>query len=302
MVLQSSWFKHPCFSDINTGKRILSAGATGEPVRMLQAALIELGYALPGSIKKSGKLDGVFGNETDKRVREFQKFAFPGTNPDGIVGWRTLGALDSRLISKQPPSHGDSPIWGRAPASIPGSPEQSLLGRHFNGMVAIRQMHDMACWAACLCFWSQMMKGGRPRLNQARLNQLYFNLSQTTPGPKMGGMPTGGLKKIIQGDISPEASSAEEKNMNWKANMRDPFFASFTVDWLKTNTSYGRSIILGYTINGASHINVVGYYEMDVDDPYVWVMEPWEGAFFLRRIEYYQSSSRTFIIQESFLP
>ena len=302
MVFQSNWFRHPYFEDISLGRKVLSAGALGEPVRMLQTALVGLGYRLPESTKQSGELDGVFGNETYLRLRDFQKKAFPGKAPDGVVGKGTLGELDSRLQFIQPPSSSDA--WSRSSEMIPGAPDQSLLGRNFAGMTAIRQTHDMACWAACLSFWAKVLGGGRPQLDQSRLIALCGHLVHTSTGPKIGGMPTQGLAKILTpGFISPEANSDADKNMQWKATMRDTFPASnLTVSWLKNNTRYRTPIMIGYTINGMSHVNVIGYYEMDEDDPYVWVMEPWVGSFFLRRVEYYQSSTRTFIVQQSLLP
>ncbi len=79
----------------------LVAGETGESVRILQQALIDLGFPLPISIRKYGSPDGVFGDETKKKVREFQtKFKL---TVDGRVGHQTMTKLDELLPSAGTP-------------------------------------------------------------------------------------------------------------------------------------------------------------------------------------------------------
>jgi len=58
------------------------------------------------------------------------------------------------------------------------------------------------------------------------------------------------------------------------------------------------AIIVGYTIGGASHVNVVGYYELE-ETLCVWVMEPRSGTFKLRNMDYYESVKRMFIIHKA---
>ena len=73
----------------------LCLGETGEAVRILQQALIDLGFPLPLSTRKYGSPDGVFGQETANKVREFQlknRLA-----PDALVGHKTLTVLDTLL-------------------------------------------------------------------------------------------------------------------------------------------------------------------------------------------------------------
>jgi hypothetical protein len=68
---------------------------TGEPVRLIQQALVDLGFALPISYRKFGSPDGIFGSETVAKVRAFQtKFRFA---IDGIVGRQTMAKLDELL-------------------------------------------------------------------------------------------------------------------------------------------------------------------------------------------------------------
>jgi peptidoglycan hydrolase-like protein with peptidoglycan-binding domain len=74
-------------------------GETGDAVRCLQVVLISLGYDLPVSTKNGTILaDGVFGQETDEAVVEFQ-----GDNnlaADGVVGPQTLARMDQVLTSE----------------------------------------------------------------------------------------------------------------------------------------------------------------------------------------------------------
>ncbi len=57
-------------------------------MRQLQRALNELGF-------DAGRPDGVYGDATAAAVRRFQRDA--GLAPDGIVGPRTLRALNGAL-------------------------------------------------------------------------------------------------------------------------------------------------------------------------------------------------------------
>lgn len=76
-------------------------GDRGLYVRHVQQALIDLGYALPKSIKKFKTPDGIFGGETKSEVIEFQKkqkLKSPWFDVDGIVGEQTMGAFDKLLL------------------------------------------------------------------------------------------------------------------------------------------------------------------------------------------------------------
>lgn len=74
----------------------MTKGEKGEAVRAYQLALIDIGYEMPASTNSGKTLpDGVFGNETLKVTREFQKNA--NLVVDGIVGRQTLQALDAAV-------------------------------------------------------------------------------------------------------------------------------------------------------------------------------------------------------------
>jgi len=69
---------------------LLMKGSKGEAVRQLQENLIALGFQLP----KYGA-DGIFGDETEKAVKDFQ-YTW-GLTVDGIAGPETMAAMDQAL-------------------------------------------------------------------------------------------------------------------------------------------------------------------------------------------------------------
>ena len=77
----------------------LRQGAHGDGVRVLQWALLDLGFAMPVSTHHGGSPpDGIFGAETQKTVMAFQRAN--GLVVDGIVGTHTLAKLD-QLVAAQ---------------------------------------------------------------------------------------------------------------------------------------------------------------------------------------------------------
>jgi peptidoglycan hydrolase-like protein with peptidoglycan-binding domain/transcriptional regulator with XRE-family HTH domain len=85
--LTSSYFEDDKqFISILNSLRNIMIGHKGEDVEIIQTVLKDLGYK---SIKR---IDGVFGPETDKAIRQFQVDHF--IESDGIVGPTTLSMLD----------------------------------------------------------------------------------------------------------------------------------------------------------------------------------------------------------------
>ena len=70
-------------------------GCSGEEVRVMQQALINLGYL-------EGKADGKFGNKTEEAVRAFQRKN--GLTPDGLAGKKTRSLLESARNSGSVPA------------------------------------------------------------------------------------------------------------------------------------------------------------------------------------------------------
>ncbi len=80
----------------------LSSGS-GEHVKIIQQALIDLGYTMPVSTSKTGEPDGIYGGETRKIVKQFQTDQqLP--DKDGVVGRQTLGRLDEMFGASPPES------------------------------------------------------------------------------------------------------------------------------------------------------------------------------------------------------
>jgi peptidoglycan hydrolase-like protein with peptidoglycan-binding domain len=70
----------------------LKQGEQGDAVALLQQALVDTGLPMPISMAK-GKADGIYGNETTKTVKDFQRRE--GLQQDGIAGRQTLARLDA---------------------------------------------------------------------------------------------------------------------------------------------------------------------------------------------------------------
>lgn len=108
----------------SSGGTLIVRGASGRHVAALQDLLADLGHAMPRSTK-SGGFDGLFGEETEKKVKEFQRRA--SLEQDGRVGPKTLAALDG-LIARRPDLDLPSPIQDaqvRGLDSFSGRPSRS---------------------------------------------------------------------------------------------------------------------------------------------------------------------------------
>lgn len=290
MSFRSQWLVHPRFPEIAVGNGLLKRGHRGSPVKTLQLALMALGNPMPISTAKLGVADGIFGQETHEAVRRFQKQA--GKTRDGKVGPKTLAALDKHLTGIAPPEC-SKVIWGEAPARVPGQPDEVDLGTQWLIPASVKQMHNMACWAACLSYWARFCGGGRPRLDQSEIAAMYMDLTDDSPN-SMGGMSLQGIRSIMNDRATPNLMDpSEADNYKWRGAIFEKNPTHFTYEWLKRNTGPGRCMYLGYKIGNAAHINVVGYHQLNAA-PYVWVMEPWDGRFKLRDIEYYQGANRMF--------
>ena len=74
------------------GDRVLKNGCEGNDVKLLQSALIRLGY----DCGKWG-VDGDFGDATEQAVKDFQ--VDHNLKVDGIAGWDTLDAIQAALVA-----------------------------------------------------------------------------------------------------------------------------------------------------------------------------------------------------------
>lgn len=94
---------------------VLKTGRYGAGVRLVQGALLDLGYPMPRSTQKGGP-DGIFGYETEQAVRGFQ--AALTLKDDGVVGARTIMALDREISRKSKPLLGTKPAIAPMPTSL----------------------------------------------------------------------------------------------------------------------------------------------------------------------------------------
>jgi peptidoglycan hydrolase-like protein with peptidoglycan-binding domain len=76
---------------------VLSVGANGLHVKLIQEGLVADGFPMPGSTKPTGEMDGIFGSETVEVVKKFQAkhgLLTKDGRADGLVGRKTMGKLD----------------------------------------------------------------------------------------------------------------------------------------------------------------------------------------------------------------
>ncbi len=80
----------------------MKLGETNIGVKILQGALIDLGYKMPISTKKKGEPDGIYGRETHGVVLQFQT-AQKLRGRDGLAGRETFARLDPILFERATP-------------------------------------------------------------------------------------------------------------------------------------------------------------------------------------------------------
>ena len=88
--------RHPQLQDASRSAPSLRRGSNGPGVGELQSLLADIGFALTVSLGK-GQPDGVYGAETEKAVKDFQRGN--GLLVDGIAGRETINALDDIVAS-----------------------------------------------------------------------------------------------------------------------------------------------------------------------------------------------------------
>ena len=107
-----------CIPALALDASTLYNGSRGEAVRKLQQALIDQGYL-------SGGADGIFGKNTEKAVRSFQKAK--GLEADGLAGKKTQSLLFSAQTSAaSAPSASDASASSPAPAVPEGTGDSSV--------------------------------------------------------------------------------------------------------------------------------------------------------------------------------
>ncbi|MGX1497400.1 hypothetical protein ACSSV1_002436 [Labrenzia sp. MBR-25] len=101
MALTSPYFRNvPQLEAAAINSPWLGSGSSGHGVHLVQFGLIELGFPMPRSVGGTGlSPDGIYGNETVQKVKEFQRSSHggPPINDDGTVGRNTMAKLDRAL-------------------------------------------------------------------------------------------------------------------------------------------------------------------------------------------------------------
>ncbi len=85
------------FEDVLDNKEVIEFGESGDEVRRIQQMLMDLGFSL-----STEGTSGTFNAETKAAVQAFQ--TREGLDPDGRVGFRTIGALDRQFPTVSLPS------------------------------------------------------------------------------------------------------------------------------------------------------------------------------------------------------
>jgi peptidoglycan hydrolase-like protein with peptidoglycan-binding domain len=100
MALQCARFSsEPDIVRAATNSPPLRQGSRGDGVRVLQLALVDLGFPMPISTNNGASLpDGVFGAETLKAAMAFQRAN--GLVVDGVVGANSIDRLD-KVVAAQ---------------------------------------------------------------------------------------------------------------------------------------------------------------------------------------------------------
>jgi peptidoglycan hydrolase-like protein with peptidoglycan-binding domain/predicted chitinase len=102
-----------------TISRVLRQGSKGPEVRQLQERLAELGF-------DPGEPDGIFGDDTEAAVEDFQECE--GLLMDGIAGPQTLAALDLDLNFEPEPAAGVLRVGSRGPRVVKLQERLAALG------------------------------------------------------------------------------------------------------------------------------------------------------------------------------
>lgn len=112
--------------DAATNIRVMKKGEAGLAVRIVQQALIDLGYPMPKTVAAFGTPDGIYGKETKAKVRKFQEDEkLPDW--DGIVGQQSLTRIDELLSAKKIPAKPLPPLPPGSPGNSTDSAADSVL-------------------------------------------------------------------------------------------------------------------------------------------------------------------------------
>lgn len=193
-----------CTSSISNaalGDRLLSRGSRGPEVAELQKRLQMLGYVV-------GSIDGVFGAQTQARVRLFQKEH--GLTADGIAGPKTINEL-KRLTGQSVTAGGTSVGYKNSDVNLLARlVSAEAKGEPYRGQVAV---------AAVV-------------LNRVKSSSFPNTIPDVIYEP-------GAFSPVANGEIWKEPVSSAVKAANEALNGTDPAYgALFFFNPAKTNNRY----------------------------------------------------------------
>lgn len=115
----------PTLASVAAGKATLGKGASGDAVKKVQTALLDMGFSLrpwTEGGKPVGGIDGGYGEQTANALGNFQRHAahfFPGVKPTGLLDAATIQALDAlapkagnKAWAPGETPRVPSPLWG----------------------------------------------------------------------------------------------------------------------------------------------------------------------------------------------
>ena len=124
----------------NTKEGILEIGCSGDSVRLIQTMLMSLGYY-------AGDIDGDFGEQTARSVRQFQ--IVWELHCDGIVGPETQDVIFSRFSNEFRKIVRETPVNGYIPVPNSGAYRPPRSGTTqdtpFDGEVSVERS-DSPVW------------------------------------------------------------------------------------------------------------------------------------------------------------
>ena len=166
----------PRLEETFDNRRIIAVGSCGDHVRLIQEALLDLGFTLP----KFGA-DCDFGSETQKAVASFQ--AQNGAVIDGVVGSETIGLLDTLAPVGSPPANECPPCpEPPPPPPQPLEPPPRVVPRVGPPFRPIPEIDPLCRLKCSLAFEDCMDQGGDH--NQC-IGQLTFCLISCPPSPEI---------------------------------------------------------------------------------------------------------------------
>jgi hypothetical protein len=248
--------ENPRMEAVYDNSPAMRQGEHGDAVKLVQQALIDDGFEMPISTRKTGEPDGIFGNETYKIVWQFQEKHQLGK--DGVVGRNTLGKLDElspNSATNPEQQTGDIQTQPSAPDKI----------WYMLSVPPVVQQPGYTCWAAALSSWLSAMK-----LDSKTVRDIVWRYT--------------GSACIDSQDNSLHYKTAEEVFAEWGVHFtKYSTHGSVTYNELKSLLKRHGHLIMAETGNAMGHARVV--YGVGIDDKkqpnpnYFSVMDPLDAQY-----------------------